>query len=157
MSELRVPTHSLAAEVLCTDGRTFRGNVFIPVASQQRSGPMGASEWMNDRSPFFPFLPDDGSGSFILNRSEVLVLTLSAVDDTEVDEEISQAAIRRHVIVELRDRRFEGDVVIEMPENLRRVADFLNRPDPFLIVEEGGRRHLIRKARITRVIEPQGK
>jgi hypothetical protein len=156
MSELRVPTHSLAAEVLCADGRTFRGHVFVPVASSQHSGPMRASEWMNDRMPFFPFLPDDGGGSFILNRSEVLVLTLSAVDDAGDDDEIAQAAIRRRVVVELRDRRFEGEIVIEMPENLRRVADFLNRPDPFLIVEDGDRRHLIRKARITRVIEPRG-
>ena len=156
MSELRVPTHSVAAEVLCADGRTFKGHVVIPVASSQHSGPMRASEWMNDRMPFFPFLPDDGGGSFILNRSEVLVLTLSAADEGEEDEELTQAAIRRRVIVELRDRRFEGEVVIEMPENLRRVADYLNRPDLFLIIEDGARRHLVRKARITRVIEPRG-
>ena len=157
MSELRVPTNSLEAEVLCADGRTFKGRVFIPVASSQHAGPMRASEWMNEKSPFFPFLPADGGSSFILNRSEVLVLSLSALADREVDDEIAEVAIRRRVIVECRDRRFEGDVIIEMPENLRRVADYLNRPDPFVIVEDGDRHHLIRKARITRVIEPGGK
>jgi hypothetical protein len=157
VSELRVPTNALEAEVLCADGRTFKGRVFIPVASSHRAGPMRASEWMNDNAPFFPFLPAEGGDSFILNRSEVLVLTLAAVADRDEDDVSDEVSIRRHVVVECRDRRFEGDVVIDMPENLRRVADYLNRAEPFLIVEDGDRHHLIRKARITRVIEPRGK
>jgi hypothetical protein len=44
-----------------------------------------------------------------------------------------------------------------MPAHLSRVSDFLNRPDPFLIVRDGDRHHLIRKARITRVVEPKEK
>ena len=40
-----------------------------------------------------------------------------------------------------------------MPPHQRRPSDFLNRPDPFLIVEEGDRHHLIRKARITRILD----
>ena len=157
MSELRVPTNALEAEVLCADGRTFKGRVFIPVLSSHRAGPMRASEWMNDRSPFFPFLPAEGGDSFILNRDEVLVLTLDAGADRDGDDPADEVSIRRRVIVECRDRRFEGDVAIDMPENLRRVADYLNRGEPFLIVEDGDRHHLIRKARITRVIEPRGK
>ena len=156
MSELRVPTNAVEAEVLCTDGRIFKGRVFIPVASSHRSGPMRASEWMNG-PPFFPFLPADGGDSFILNRNEVLVFSVAALAERDEDEPEDEVSIRRHVIVECRDRLFEGDVVIDMPENLRRVADYLNRGESFLIVEDADRRHLIRKARITRVIEPRGK
>jgi hypothetical protein len=42
-----------------------------------------------------------------------------------------------------------------MPEGHQRVLDYLNRPDPFLIVRDGDREHLVRKQRITRVIEPR--
>jgi hypothetical protein len=61
------------------------------------------------------------------------------------------------VIVECRDRRYEGDVIIDMPSYQSRLSDFLNRPDSFLTVRDGSRHHLIRKARITRVIEPKEK
>ena len=156
MSELRVPTNPLEAEVLCADGRTFRGRVFIPVFASNHSGSMRPAEWMNEVQPFFPFLPDEGSGSFILNRNEVLVLTVSAASDTtEEDEELAETAVRRRVVVECRDRRYEGEIVIDMPPHLRRVADYLNRPDTFLTVVDGDRHHLIRKTRITRVVEPR--
>jgi len=48
-----------------------------------------------------------------------------------------------------------GLLVIDMPEGHQRVLDYLNRPDAFLIVRDGDREHLVRKQRITRVIEPR--
>ena len=153
--ELRVPTNTLEAEVLCEDGRVFRGRVFVPAASSTHSGPMRPLEWMNEATPFFPFLPSEGGGSFILNRSEVLVVSVAAEADGEADDPIAAAALRRRVIVECRDHRFEGEILIDMPAHLSRVADYLNRADTFVIVRDAERHHLIRKARITRVIEPR--
>jgi len=153
--ELRVPTTALEAEVLCADGRTFRGRVFIPDVAATHRGHMRAAEWMNDAAPFFPFLPEDGPAAFLLNRNEVIVFTVSAASDSNVDDPDVDNAPRRRVIVECRDRRFEGEIVIDMPSHLSRVLDYLNRPDPFLIVRDGVRHHLIRKARITRVVEPK--
>jgi len=57
------------------------------------------------------------------------------------------------VQVECRERVVAGVLVIDMPEGQRRVLDCLNRPDPFLIVRDGEREHLVRKQRITRVVE----
>lgn len=141
--------------MLCADGRVFHGKVFVPNASSHHDGPMRPLEWMNENAPFFPFLPRDDGGSFILNRNEVLVLTVAAEADMEADDPIAAATLRRRVIVECRDRRFEGEILIDMPAHLSRVADYLNRADTFVIVREGDRHHLIRKARITRVIEPR--
>lgn len=155
--ELRVPTTALEAEVLCADGRTFRGRVFVPDVAATHRGPMRPAEWMNDAAPFFPFLPEEGPASFLLNRSEVIVFTVSAESAANLDEPEGEGGLRRRVIVECRDRRFEGEIVIDMPSHLSRVLDYLNRPDPFLIVRDGDRYHLIRKARITRVIEPKEK
>ncbi len=153
--EYRVPTQPLEAEILTADGRIFQGKVFVPDVAATHRGPMRAAEWMNEPMAFFPFVPADGSGAFLLNRSEVLVFTVAAEADANLDDPEETGAKRRHVVVECRDRRFEGEIVIDMPPHLRRVSDFLNRPDPFVIVQEGGRHHLIRKARITRVLEPR--
>ena len=152
--EYRVPTTALDVEILSTDGRTFKGRVFVPDVAATHRGPMRAAEWMNEATPFFPFVPGDGSGSFVLNRSEVLVCTFPAEADADLDDPDGDSGrLQKRVVVELRDRKYEGEVTIDMPPHLRRLSDFLNRPDPFVIVSDGGRHHLIRKARITRVLE----
>lgn len=151
----RVPTTALEAEILSADGRTFLGQVFVPDVASTYRGPMRAAEWLNESAPFFPFRPADGSGSVLLNRNEVLVFTVAAEDDGDAEETDETGGVRRRVIVECRDRTFEGEIVIDMPPHMRRVSDFLNGPDPFLIVRGKDRHHLIRKARISRVIEPK--
>jgi hypothetical protein len=40
-----------------------------------------------------------------------------------------------------------------MPEEHRRVLDYLNRPGRFLTLRDGDRHHLVQKNRITRVQE----
>ena len=54
--ELRVPTANLEVEIVCADGRSFTGRIFLPVLSAHHSGAMRPLEWMNDNTPFFPFL-----------------------------------------------------------------------------------------------------
>ena len=49
--------------------------------------------------------------------------------------------------------RLEGLVHIDMPEGQRRVLDILNRPEMFLTLSSGERRHLVQKRHITRVVE----
>lgn len=150
MSELRVPTLALDAEVLCADGRTFSGRVFLPAASSVHTGPMRPEEWMNDAVPFFPFLAEGAGGSVILNKHEVLVLTV-IVAEGGADPE--PPGYGRRLAVEVRGRVLTGEVRVDMPLNQSRVLDYLNTTHPFLEVREGGRRHLVRKARITRVLE----
>jgi uncharacterized protein (UPF0216 family) len=40
-----------------------------------------------------------------------------------------------------------------MPEGQERLLDFLNLREPFVTVRDGERHHLIRKQRITQVVE----
>jgi hypothetical protein len=152
MGELRVPTVAFPAEAVCADGRTFVGRIFVPAAASRHAGAMRAEEWMNDATTFFPFLPDDSRSSVLLNKQELLALSVSATaDQGDVVEEIEVPA--RRVAVECGERRLEGSLVIEMPSNQCRVLDYLNRPEPFLVLREGDRHHLVRKSRITRVVE----
>jgi hypothetical protein len=151
MSELRVPTLALDAEVLCADGRAFTGRIFLPAASSIHAGPMKPDEWMNDAVPFFPFLPEGERGSVILNKHEVLVLSVTGPEDPG-DADLPHGPERR-LAVEVRGHVFTGTVRIDMPANQMRVLDYLNAAHRFLPMREGERSHLVRKARITRVLE----
>ncbi len=151
-----MPTVALNAEVLCGDDRTFLGRIFVPAAASGHAGAMRPEEWMNETSDFFPFLPDDAAEPVILNRREILILSVPAsADADEVLEEASNP--KRRVTIECGGRRLEGQIVIDMPQNLMRVLDYLNRPGGFLTLRDGERHHLIRKGRITRVLEHREK
>jgi hypothetical protein len=154
MSELRIPTVALAAEILCADGRTIVGRIFVPVAAAHHMGPMRAEEWMNEDARFFPFLPDNEETPVLLNKQEILIVSVLADADAASDRvEVEQQTPHRRVVVECRDRRIEGELLIDMPTYSSRVLDYLNRAQDFLTLREGNRHHLVRKARISRVVE----
>jgi hypothetical protein len=151
--EFHVPRLLRAAEVLSSDGRVLRGRVFLPASAESHAGAMRAEEWMNDAAAFFPFLPDGEGRPIILNKAQVVVVTVAASADH--DETLEQVAPRvKRVRVECGALRLEGDVVVDMPVNQSRILDLLNRPGTFLNVRDGERHHLVRKAGITRVSEP---
>jgi hypothetical protein len=155
IEELRVPTVALTAEVLCSDGRSVLGRIFLPAASSSHEGPMRAEEWANDAVPFFPFLPDESETPVILNKDDVLVVSVASSADASPDAELV-ALPERRVVVECGGRSIEGTVRIGTPDGQGRVLDYMNHPEPFLTLHDSERDHLIRKRRITRVIEVPG-
>lgn len=150
MTELRVPTIATVAQVSCADGRVFTGRVFVPAAALRHTGPMRPEEWINEPALFFPFLPDREDVPVLLNKDEVVAISISAPGP---DEEVSGDVSIRGLAVECGTQRFEGDVRIDMPEGQRRVLDTLNRPERFVTLRAGKRQHLVNKRRITRVLE----
>jgi hypothetical protein len=152
MLEYQVPTLQLAANVWCADGRGLAGSIFVPACSSVHGGPMRPEEWINQPHPFFPFAADGSDERMVLNKAEVVALTVAADDESGADDEAGDIPVCR-VAIEIHGRRFAGMLVIDMPPNQQRVVDFLNRPDAFLTLRDGGHHHLIQKARITRVVE----
>ena len=150
MSELSVPTVALAAEVVCTDGRTLAGRIFVPAAASHHSGPTRPEDWINEPLPFFPFLPDDAAAPVILNKHNVIMVTVQGAEETEGEAPIGP---ERRVAIECGERRIEGLLHIDMPENLQRLQDYLNRNELFVTLTDGPRHHLVQKHHITRVIE----
>ena len=47
----------------------------------------------------------------------------------------------------------QGAALIDLPEAKSRVLDWVNRPENFLVVQDGDRHHLVQKERITRILE----
>lgn len=151
VSELRIPTMALSAELVCADGRSFVGRIFVPVMASRHTGPMRAEEWINERAPFFPFLPDDATAPVILNKEEIVVLSVAADADPHLPDD--PASPLRRVTIECGERRLEGIVALELPADHLRVLDILNGPESFVTLQEGGLHHFVQKKRITRVLE----
>ncbi len=149
----QVPRLLRAAEVLCADGRVLRGRVFLPATAASHPGAMRAEEWMNDPQPFFPFLPDGEGSPVILNKEQIVVVTVAASADHDATLDEVSSPVRR-VSIECGALRLSGDVLLDLPANHSRVLDLLNRAGAFLNLREAERHHLVAKHRITRVLEP---
>jgi hypothetical protein len=140
----------MSAEVTCLDGRSFRGRIFVPASSSMHDGPMRAEEWLNATGSFFPFLPDDADTSVILNKGEVLTLSVPSESERPLAEQVD---IDRVVVVECGARELRGHLHIDMPAHHSRVLDYLNRPEGFLALHDGDHLHFVQKQNITRVFE----
>ena len=152
MDELRIPTVTLAADVVFSDGRQFPGKLFVPASAPRHAGPARPSEWLNEPAEFFAFLPDDSSEPIMVNKGEVLFVSVSAeANDVGSNDEVETT--RPTVEVECAGRRLEGHLAIDMPAGQTRVLDYLNRAERFLTLRNGRRHYLLRKSGITRVFD----
>ena len=155
-AEYRIPTNALDVEILYRrrDGRSGAGSS-CPTWRHTHRGPMRA-DGMDERHapPFFPFLPDDGSAPVLLNRQEVVAFTVAAEADADLDDPRPRReapeghrGVRRATVRRRHRHRHAGGP----PARPRTI---LNRPDPVpRSSRTGDRHHLIRKARITRILE----
>ena len=149
----QVPRLLRAADVLFTDGRHYHGRVFLPASAESHAGPMRVDEWLEEPASFFPFLPDGEGRPVILNKDQLVMLTVPVTGDVD-DLHAASSVPRRPVRVECGTLHVTGEVVIDMPADHLRVLDLLNRAGSFLEVREDGHRHFVRKSRVTRVSEP---
>ena len=152
MDDLRVPTTSLPAEILCADGETVQGEVFLPAQSARQPGPMPPDEWVESVHVFFPVRSTKTRALTIVNRDTVVAITVPAAANCVHDDELVDLPVF-WVAVDAGGRRFEGDIVVDMPPGHQRVADWLNAAPPFLPLRSGLTHHLIHKRHVLRVLE----
>jgi hypothetical protein len=114
---------------------------------------MRPDEWLNEPAWFIPFALDEGGG-MVINKREILVLTVAA-ESCSGDIEDGAEVPTQHVAVEAEAQRLVGTIAIDMPDNQRRILDYLNKTEPFLTLRDGDRHHLVQKERITRIVEIQ--
>ena len=153
MEDLRVPTVALSAEILLADGQRLYGRVFRATLSQRHAGEPLPDEWINAATDFFPFLPDGGDGTVLLNKDQVVV---ARVDLNGVASEFANAVTRRAVAVRTLQCEVKGVVVIDRPAQNSRLLDHMNGTDRFLSVAEGTSCWLVHKRFITQIQETEG-
>lgn len=150
MDELRVPTTRLPVEILCADGRAMLGDIFLAAQSSRQPGPMQPDEWSESQQSFFPFRSLEAQALTLLNRTEVVALTVPAAANAA--DAVADVPVVR-IAVEAGGTRFEGEVLVDMPPGQQRVVDWLNAPTAFFTVRAGSAHHLIQKRHVTRVVE----
>jgi hypothetical protein len=146
MDELKVPTVPVPARILCADGSRLTGTVFLPPGASHHDGPSRPEEWINDGSPFFPFLPDDGAAAYILNKDLVVAVTVEVMPGMILD-------VEREVQVEAAGEKLAGILHIDLPENHQRVLDYLNLAPDFVPLYSGQSLHLLNKRHVSRLKE----
>jgi hypothetical protein len=149
---LYIPRLLRAAEIVFSDGRVLRGRVFVPASAAAHAGPMRVDEWLEDPAPFFPFLPDGEGRPVLVNKRQLLMVTVAASADHDLDGE--SGGPTRSVVVECGSLRLQGEVVVDTPPGHQRLLDLLNREGRFLLLRSGDRHHFLRKSGIQRLTEP---
>jgi len=152
MDDLRVPTTSLPVEILCADGHALLGDIFLPAHSALQEGPMRPEEWIETVLRFFPFRLLESRALAILNRTDVVSVTVPAGSNAAADAACPDTPVVR-IAVEAGGTRFEGNVLVDMPPDHQRIVDWLNAPAAFFTVRTGSAHHLIQKRHVTRVVE----
>lgn len=146
MDQLRVPTVMIRVEVRMADGSDLVGRIYAPAAAAAHAGPMRADEWLDDPAPFLPFLPEGAERPVLLGKASVAVVTVP--ERAQAHDPDAEGALHA-VEVECGGRVWHGRVAFDLP----RLLDLLNRPEPFFVLRDGARDHLVHKRHVTRVSE----
>jgi len=157
MTEIfRIPKRQVPAQVLIPGHAPLPMTLFLAELAGTHAGGERPSDLLNGGQTFFPATDLQGSTVF-LQRDAVMVVTVAAVHEMGDDPEsvtplVSDEATQVSLDVLLEDGSIlRGTTRFLMPEGKRRLQDFLNLPDRFLLLEEGERVHLINKQRIVRL------
>lgn len=145
--QLRVPTVALEAEIVYAGQHRLAGRIFVPSLSQRHEGPMRPEEWINQGGRFFPFLAAGSEQTKLLNKDEIVVITIDIPDDH------APVGVTRRVAVDCGDVHIEGVVHIDMPPHASRLLDWANANESFLAVQDDEHRHIIQKNHITFLAE----
>lgn len=151
MEEFRVPTTAVEAELQLADGHVLRGAVFVPASTSVHSTFKRLDEWINEPAPFFPFRVEKAAGAELVGKRAVTRLSVPA--PTTADADLPTDVERCRVVVEAAGSRFEGDILLDMPNHQRRVLDYVNQPVSFLSLHDGETVHLIQKDKIVRIVQ----
>jgi len=157
MTEIfRVPKRQVPAQVLIPGRPPMSMMLFLAECAGTHAGTERPSDLMNGEQVFFPATDVQG-GTVFLRRDAVMVLTVASVDERGDDPDVvrplaSDEATQVRLDVLLEDgSMLRGDLRFLMPEGKRRLQDFLNLSDRFLLLEAGDQIHLINKSRIVRL------
>ena len=151
MEEFRVPTTAIEAELQLVDGRVVRGVIFAAASTSAHSGPQRVDEWFSEQAQFFAFRPEGAEGTELVSKHSVVRLSVPA--EAALDESTPAQTQQFRVTLECPGARFEGEVQVDMPDNRRRVLDYVNHPQTFITLHDGKTTHLIPKRQVIRIIQ----
>ena len=152
----RVPKHQISAEVSLPGAPPVKLKLFLSECAEGHSGAERPSDLMNGVVDFLPAAGPDGRMIFF-HRDAVLAMAVEAQHEFGGDVLMavalkSEQAVTERVEVLMEDEsHFRGMVSYILPEGSRRLQDFLNQKDRFLVLRDGDMVRLLNKNRIVRI------
>jgi len=152
MSDLRVPKHKVAVEVLFLGGTREPLELFLAETARSHAGPEELSDLLAGSDLFLPAIAPGPEKTCFLNRQSVVAIV---VDDpgAGADPALAHTLPTAHE-VELRlsdGQTLRGVVAYLRPPERSRIGDFLNEPEPVLRLRQAGRLLFVNKSVVTRV------
>lgn len=153
----RVPKRELTAEVTVVGRPAVAVTLFLSEQARSHEGYERPSDMLNGIDSFFPTLLSDGQ-LLLFQRDAVSVVSVPAESEEDVEGVLAGSdgpgapTIRQVEVVLEGGGALRGSVEYVMPEDRRRLQDFLNAGDRFLSVRQGDTVHLINKLRIVSIV-----
>jgi len=154
--QFRVPKREIQAEIVLFGQKPATLRIFLNEHAEGHTGFERPSDLFNGRGAFIPASEKKG-GLVLLRRQAVTSVTVAADEEfsggePRVEDLAPDQATTMTVEILLEDAsRAHGTITFLMPEGQRRLQDFLNLPDDFLVVRDGEHARLINKHRIARI------
>lgn len=126
-----VPKESVQVRAVMTAGKPQAGTAFVAEAARDHAGHQRLEDMLNEPELFFPLV---GRNRFtLLNKRNLLYLTTADAPELEYYNRLAHFARGERVHLHLRGRHtLTGTLLIEMPEGMDRVQDYLNSGRNFL-------------------------
>lgn len=151
----QVPKHTVQAEVLLTTGPALQLRFFLSEAAMTHEGPERPSDLLRRAKSFLPVNDTGGEGVSILRREAIMVLTISETDEIEPGDPdgsvLAGGAGGRIEVLLVTGTKVEGELRYQMPEGQRRIQDFLNTGEPFLMLRSEGKISFVNKSHVVRI------
>jgi hypothetical protein len=154
--EYSVPKRKVRARVVLSGQPAAEVHFYLSDRAETREGPERPSDLLNGSLAFLPALDHLGQ-VVLLHHHNLMIVSVAARDELGEDDsmsdsqgpgEVTVAAV--HLVLE-EGTIVSGIVSYSMPEFQRRLQDFLNTTQRFLVVRQGDDVHLVNKRRITKI------
>ena len=158
-NQYRIPKQRVAVDVTFAGAPAVRLNLYLSERAQTHVGYERPSDLLNGTSRFVPATQTDGA-VVILNRTAIRTVELDGLFEFDgegqngsgPDAAVPYSVTTADIEVTLSDHtKVRGSVSFTLPGSQRRVQDFLNQEDQFLVMRRGEHAVLINKAQILAV------
>jgi hypothetical protein len=150
MSDLRVPKHKVAADVILPGGVVRRMAFFLAYAAPDHDGPERPLDLLNGDEDFLPAFDEEAGAMTFLHRKGALAVRVDLAHDA--DDEAATLPTEHEVDVHLADGTVQrGLVSFVRPPDHSRLVDVLNEPPPFFRLHQGAQVAYLNKRHVALV------
>lgn len=158
-NQYRIPKQRVAADITFPGAPAIRLNLYLSECAQTHAGYERPSDLLNGGSRFVPATQTDGA-VVILNRTAIRTVEIDGLFEFGAggqngdgpDAGVPYSVTTADIEVTLSDHtKIRGAVSFSLPGSQRRVQDFMNLEDQFLVMRRGEHAVLINKSQVLSV------